>query len=172
MSIQITQSQSEYEKTIDNKLELLKFTSEVQGEIKRIMTSDFVLAKLTDKDKQMIIEIIHTAFYSIRLLSTTRKKYKIWKWIKEEEKWILIDPPKKEIEYLKKLEENTMNIFMARPQAVSILARNDANNFILRLLGGAVEPMEEPEEEIKNESVLQKIENKLRRNKIEEERKR
>ena len=42
--------------TIDTKLELMKYTSEVQARIKKDITSDFVLARLDQKDKTGVID--------------------------------------------------------------------------------------------------------------------
>ena len=61
---------------IENKLHLLKHTSEVQSRIKEDISSDFTLARLSDQDKQSIIEMTDNAYYVKSLIEKLKNKKK------------------------------------------------------------------------------------------------
>ena len=64
------------EKPTDTKLDLIKYTSQVQSDINTNITSDFVLAKLNEKDKTAIIEMTDNAYHAKKILLQIAKNYK------------------------------------------------------------------------------------------------
>lgn len=127
----------------DTKLDVLRYLTLVQSRINEDITSDAVLAKLTEKDKELIIETTNNAYTAIRLIAYTSLKAKN----KEDSKKIM--------EYA----DQMFDIFMNRCYMTMIMNRNVEGNYILNILGGVKTPEEENTEEeiISIEKVKEKI---------------
>ena len=66
---------------VDSKLELLKYTADIQSRIKDDISSDFTLAKLEAKDKEGIIEMTSNAYFCKKvadLISEKCNEYGRW----------------------------------------------------------------------------------------------
>lgn len=151
----------EPEKTeIYKELDLIKFTAEVQGRIKQHLTSDFVLAKLEEKDKTYIIEMTSTAYLTQRIYQKlifsemTRQLN-----LNETE-----DERKENIEKIKEQAKITFDIYLNELSTIAILNRNVENNPILKILGRINQEMEQ-EEAPEVKGFLKKIGEKLKNDK-------
>lgn len=127
------------EPTIDNKLELIKSLSQVKSSIKDVITEDFVLAKLGDKDKEAIIEMVANANYGKQLVNTIILISKEWKWNKKEKKWELESINIESKNHLEKMGKRLFDTFMSRIYMTVILNRNTKNNHLVRLIAGQTE---------------------------------
>lgn len=150
------------EKTIDTKLELIDTIAQVKSKIKEHITSDFILAKLGDKDKEAITELTANAYYGAKLLRVVEKTQKKWYW--EDGKWIYKHLEEKDKEAIRQHSENLFSVFMVRVQMTVILNRNVKDNHMLRMmLGASDEPEEGTTEKDTAEGLVNKIKEKLKR---------
>ena len=62
----------------DDKFDLLKSLTEVESNIRDIISSDFVLAKLGEKDKKGIIEMVNMAYYCRKVMMILQRARKPW----------------------------------------------------------------------------------------------
>lgn len=154
---------------VDNKLELVKYATEVQCRIREDINSDFVIAKFpTEKDKEALTEMTNNAYLSKRLI-TNLTKGKIHKWNKQRGKWEekeLTDDEKTEIN---NIANEIFDIHMIRHQMKAILERNKKDNPILQgIMGLPQEPEEETDEEMRTIKEIMKEKLKKKDKKEEE----
>lgn len=163
-NIKELEEQKENNDTVDSKLELLKYTSQVQSRIRNDITSDYTLAKLEAKDKEFVIEHAVTAFYAKKVIlqQLNKKKYD-WKQNPDSKKTEIMWIERKLNEYEKKIIRETANAifdsFMNRLHMLVITNRNVDSNHLLRYLSGLNDegqPVEDPEEK-KLSTKLKKI---------------
>lgn len=133
-TINITEEDNE---EFDTKLDILKFTANVKSRIKEDITSDFILAKLTEKDKEGITEMTCNAYFAKRIILTALKHTKT----------------QTEIKIIKHLANATFDAYMTRIYMVANLNRNVPKNHLLRILAEKEEEPETPE----TEQITQKI---------------
>lgn len=149
------------EKTIDTDLELKKYLIEVQARLKDNITSDYILAKLEDKDKQAIIELTDSAYYAQRLIQYAITKIKKVKFNEEKKEWETdINLTKEEKTRIKKLADRTYDAYMIKLNMVTILNRNKEDNYIIEKVTGAIATKEADIEEEKTE-LIERIKNKI-----------
>lgn len=132
------------EETIDNKLEFLKFMSQVQSSIKDCITEDFIFAKLGDKQKEAIIEMVCNAYYGKKLLSIVAHKSKK-RWVWKKDRWEHIERDSSHFTIMNEYSKNVFDAFMTRIYMMVILNRNVKENPLLRLLAGMPEDESESE---------------------------
>ena len=134
---------------VDNKLELLKYFTQVQSRnVKEEITSDFVLARLSEKDKEGIIEMTNNAYFAKRLLQEMRKAT-IWEWItetietrnkdgtitkKKNGKWVLRTLTKEEQQTIQDTTIKMFNTYMIRNTTTAVLNRNVKDNYLIKLI--------------------------------------
>lgn len=135
--------------TIANKLDLIKHISEVQSRIKEEITSDFVYARFTEKDKKMIIEMANNAYLTTKRLGINAKKHKEWQWNNQQKQWEQKEMNQHTQQKLIKGVDNLFDIFMTRPMMLAILSRNVKDNYLVKHTAGITE--EETGEEIEEE---------------------
>lgn len=134
--------------TIDRDIELKKFLADIHSRINKDITSDFVLAKLEDKDKNAVIEMTNNAYYATRLLTEHAIKNKTKKkhyWNKTTKKWEKKELTEDENTLLKKNIENLFDAYVNRIILVVNLNRNKKDNHLLNLLGKYAPEPEQPE---------------------------
>lgn len=133
----------------DTKLDILKFTTEVQSRIKKDITSDFILAKLPTKDKQNIIDTACDGYFAKRLFYTIAIQNKNPETTKK----------------IKQIGEITFDMYMTRCYLTANLCRNVDKNYLIEIIAGKNEETTENETEDENEKniTLTKIKNKLKR---------
>lgn len=150
-----TEEQEELE-AIDNKLELLKYTSQVQSRIKDEISTDFVLAKLSEKDKEGITEMTSNAYFVKRMMSIIKKKAKRWEWDSKEKKWEKKEAETSDRNKIEEISKRTFDMFMTRIYMTAILNRNVERNYLLNILAGLKEE-EEKEEDTEIKSKLREV---------------
>ena len=134
------------EPTVDNKLEILRFTSQVQSRIKKDISEDFVLAKLDAKDKEGIIEMTSNAYFVKKILDILSKKGRKWKWDNKEKVWVRRELNNSEKNLITEIANTTFDSYLNRIYMTVILSRNVANNHILKILAGVAEEKDEETE--------------------------
>ena len=155
---------------VDNKLELMKYVTVVQSTIRDNISSDFVLAKLGDKDKEAIIEMTSNAYYGQKLLGVVANSYKKWVWDESKSEWNFISINKNEKALLNQYRQNLFDSFMTRVFMTTILNRNIDENFLIKILAGVPIDTEEHKEQELNLSAWDKIKDKFRNEERREER--
>ena len=99
------------EASIDNKLELLRYVSNVQSRIKEDISSDFILAKLGDKDKNGIIEMTSNAYFVKKIMQLLAKKHTKYEYDSKTKTWKKIFLSEKEKEAIEKIANATFDSF-------------------------------------------------------------
>lgn len=147
------ENQQKEEERFSDKLDVYQFVSEVKLSLRKNITSDFVLAKLGQKDKEGIIEMTGNAYLAKRLID------RLAKGCKDKEK-------KKKIEEISKA---TFDMYMNRIYMTVILNRNVDKNYLINVLSGYDEKEEEIEDaEEDKEEMKSKIKQLLRNQEKEE----
>lgn len=137
MKINIPEEQSiSAEPTIDNKLEILRFASQVQSRIKKDISEDFILAKLEEKDKEGIIEMTSNAYFMKKILSVLKAKGTKWDWDDKRKCWIKRNLNKEEQDFIQDIANATFDSYLTRIYMTVILNRNVPNNHLLKILAG------------------------------------
>lgn len=150
--------------TIDNNLELVKYATEVQTRIKEDINSDYVLAVIEEKDKEAIKEMVNNAYLSKRMIKGITYK-KVYKWIKEEKRWIETNIEEETAERIREIADEVFDIHMIRHHMKVTLERNKVPNPILTGLMGT-QPNKEITEE-QEETIKERIIKKMKREKDE-----
>lgn len=134
--IKILEKNSAEEEPTTTKLELLKFTTQVADDtlIKNV-TSDFVLAKLADKDKEAVVEMLHNAYFARRVIDKCATHQR-WKWDDAQKEWYKSPLTDREVHYIRTNAQATFDTFMTRLKTIAIVNRNVSNNWLLRLVTG------------------------------------
>ena len=147
MKISIPEEQDiNAEPTIDNKLEILRFASQVQSRIKKDISEDFILAKLEEKDKEGIVEMTSNAYFMKKILSILKAKGTKWDWDNKNKCWIKRSLNKEEMTFIQDVADATFDSYLTRIYMTVILNRNVPNNHLLKILAGATD--DEDKEEI------------------------
>lgn len=161
----------EQDSSVDNALELLKYTSQVQSRIKKDITSDFTLAKLSDKDKEGITELTVDAYFAKKVLSLIANKAQVWDYNNETKVWVQHGLPDVDRKAIYGLADTTFDAFMNRIYMTVILSRNVDKNYLISVLARAVGSREEEvskTEETKPESLFTKLKKKVTKKEEEE----
>ena len=145
----------EPETTIDNKLELLKFSAQVQSRIKTDISEDFILAKLNEKDKESIIEMTSNAYFTKFIFEKLKRLGTKWNYDINTKTYTKRRLNKSEINHIDLISKNTFDIYMNRIFMTTILNRNIEGNHLLRLINGLDENIDEVKP--KNEDFKEKI---------------
>ena len=132
------------EKTVDDKIELIKSISEVQSKISDVVSSDFVLSKLDDREKQYVIEMSNNAFLSRRILTNIKIKATRWEWNKKLSEWIKRGLNKEEISQMNEYIQACFDAYMNRIYMIVLLNRNVPKNYLIEKMTGI---SDEPEDE-------------------------
>lgn len=149
------------EQTIDSKLELIKQIGQVESEIKDHITSDFVYAKLNEKDKTFILKMYQNASLARTLLERLRiNQKKEWQWNQNKYQWEYQNISQKKEQILKELTKQIFQTFMRTIFMLVILNRNVKDNHLVKWSIGITE--EENQQEEEPTGILQKLQNKLK----------
>lgn len=131
------------EPTVESKLEIYKDMIEIKSRIKSDVTADYVFCRLSDKDKEFVIEMVSNAYYGKKMLGVV-KELSSTQWIYIENEWLRVRRTQEEINLLEKFEINIFHAFLIKVEMIAILNRNVKNNFLIRILSGL--PETEPED--------------------------
>lgn len=166
------EEESRGEESFDNKLDLLKYTTEVHARIKNDITSDFVLAKvkgdgIEEKKRDAMIELVADAFYTKILFETIKQKGRKLTWVEDEEVWAWRKLTEEEKKKITKEQKETFDLYLLRPQMMTIMSRNLEGNKMMEWLTGAAQE-EKPEEEPQEEGIAKKVVKKITKNEEKE----
>lgn len=150
---------------VDNPLELTKFAAEVNSRIKEDISSDFVLAKLGEKDKEATKELTNNAYLGKRIVKDIAEQRQ-YKWNKTKKIWEEKEIEKEEQKKILEIADEVFDIQMIRPTMVAILNRNKQDNPILS--GLMNKNTQETKTELDEETIAERIGSKLSKQKKEE----
>ena len=102
------------EPTIDNKLEILRFASQVQSRIKKDISEDFILAKLGEQDKEGITEMTSNAYFMKKILSILKAKGTKWDWDIKKKCWIKRNLNDEEQGFIQNVADATFDSYLTR----------------------------------------------------------
>lgn len=147
------------EKTVDDKIELIKSIGDVQSKINDVISGDFVLSKLTPQEKEYIIEMTNNAFLSRKLLKRIQEKATRWNWYVEEQEWREESLTDEEYDEIEQLIQKCFDTYMNRIYMINILNRNVPKNYIVEKISGIKDEVEE--EETRLQSLTEKVKKRL-----------
>lgn len=142
---------------VDDTKEIL--TKLIQIKSKKDLTSDLILGKLEQKDREYIrkmgessnlINRIHERI--IRKLERKQNKIKKTTYLSETTKKYLTKKLEYEIEEIKKLKNKNEEAINETAKMIPLLTRNDKENAILKIIAGRIK-----DEDLKEEEAEQKI---------------
>jgi len=145
---------------VDNKLELLKYTSEVQSRIRDDISPDFTLAKLSESDKEGIIEMTSNAYFCKKIGKSIEAKAKEigkWSWDNKTRKWRRVKYSQKYVDKLNKVTQATFDAFMTRIYMTVILNRNVNKNYLIKILAGMTDADEQDDKSVDLKSFKDKL---------------
>lgn len=124
--------------------DIYKFIATVDSRIKKEVGSDFVLAKLEDKDKEYVVEMVGNAFSMKGLIDGMLRR---------------INENHKDRTKIKLIGERIFDNLMTKVYMIVLLNRNVDKNYIMKIIGESREDVED-EETSKVKQVLDKLRNK------------
>jgi hypothetical protein len=127
------------EQTIDNKLEILRLTSQVQSRIKKDISEDFILAKLDERDKEGIVEMTSNAYFVKKILGILSAKGVKYDWNVKTDSWTKRSLNTEEKSFIEHIANATFDSYLTRIYMTVILNRNVPNNHLLKILAGATD---------------------------------
>ena len=119
-----------------DKLDIMKFVAEIKLRLRKDISADFVLARLSAKDKEAIIEMTTNAYFSKRLLTILALRAKRWKWNSKEKKYEQGNIDNEEKNYILKIADAVFDSYMTRIYMTVILNRNVDGNYLVNVLAG------------------------------------
>jgi hypothetical protein len=125
------------EDRFDDRLDVYQFLSDIKLRINKDITSDFVLARLEQQDKEGIIEMTANAYFTKKLLYMMAEKGTYWHNGKKEK----LDPKQKT--YIQNLGKAIFDSFLTRIYMTVVLNRNVDKNYLVNVLSGYKEDAEE-----------------------------
>lgn len=115
-----------------NQYSVYKFMSSVENRLKKDIGSDFVLSKLSEQDKEFIVEMVANSYSAKNLLDT----------IKEE-----MGEKHEDYNKVGKIANNLFDTMMTKVYMLVVLNRNVDKNYIIKIIGEAREDDEAGKEE-------------------------
>lgn len=137
----------------DTKLDILKYMTQVHSRVHTDINSDFILAKLDEKDKKNIIKMTEIAYLAKRISHRISNQLRIQLITEKNKK----TPDKKNIElliaqinYITSISNQIFDGYMTKIYLTVSLNRNVPKNHLINILGGQEEDekTEESEQEI------------------------
>ena len=139
---------------ISDKYDLAKFMIEPKKEEGDKLSSDFVIAKFSDQEREGIIELTHNREVLRNLLNRTIMKMKKWHYDQESKKWSRTTYDEFYLKKCKKIIERMYNIYYVRAKTMAVLGKNVSNNHIAKwVFEQKIEGEEEPNEKAKGETM-------------------
>lgn len=132
-----------FEEDFNDKYGIYKHLVDVHSDIKKDITSDFILAKLKNDQAPVpepIIELVRDAYFCKKMIEryAEAKEYKVdarGKWIKEKDgtykKYPISD---EKIKYIKNEAKIIFNVYMIKVIMTVIMYRNIKENVIMELI--------------------------------------
>ena len=114
------------EPTIDSKLELIKHSLSVHSSISKNIKADFLLSYLDEKDKQLVIEMVHNADFVNRIYDTLIDNGYSYKYNNGE--WERVGVSKEVANKLNNLKKKTYEAYLTKIYMINIMNRNKHDN--------------------------------------------
>lgn len=137
----------------DTKLDILKYSTEVQSWIKDKINSDFVLATLPENQKNGVIQMTGNAYYWKRLLKTASKEHKKRQATTPESQNKIHD----EAQRIEEIGNEIFESLMINIAMTVIMHRNVTQNHLLKMLLSYPDEEKENQEETTNQDIKTKI---------------
>lgn len=125
-------------------LELLNNLTKIKLRLRRDITTDFVLAKLGNKDREFAIEMTINAYLAKRIIEMYKNKGKIY------EEGVPRELNDEERKIVQKRADAMFDMFMNKVFMVVILNRNIDGNYLINVLSGYKSEKKEGEESIES----------------------
>jgi hypothetical protein len=131
-----------------DRMDVLRHVSEIKLKLKNDITNDFVLARLSEKDKEYIVEMTGNAYFSKKLLDLIEEKGE--EWIYKDGKYTKEKLSQLKKDKIKAISTRVFDSYMTRIYMVVVLNRNVDKNYLINVLSGYGEKNEEGMELNKN----------------------
>lgn len=142
---QFNEEQEKEEDQVDNKLELLKYTTKVQSRIKRDINSDYTLSKLNERDKIATVEMVSNAYFIKKILVNQAYKARNKTWYKRQ--WVITEWTKDQKIELIDQTNIIFDAYLNRIAMTNVMNRNVALNYLIRIISNYHEMPTEAEHE-------------------------
>lgn len=161
--INIMKKEDEDRQKFDNQFEVFAELPRVRS-LRQFVNEDYTLAKLNKEEREYITDNLTNALFTKMLLDRLWQRGFRYKWndegfpIKNEDGSYKKFPlEQEEKNYLKGIAEQVFQTFLAKSHMIAILRRNDADNFLVKLLGKVPEEEKQIEIEKQDKSTMDKI---------------
>lgn len=154
---------TEGDDNIDNKLEMMKYTTKIQSSLSKSVSTDFILAKLGKEDKEGIVNMVANAYMCKRLLYSKLENYYTYKWDDDAQRWrkvILKRDDAKNYNVLKGKADSIFDTIMVKVNMTAVLNRNVPKNHLLRMVNGLEEDYMNDNDDDFKDKVEKKLEGK------------
>jgi hypothetical protein len=142
-------------------IQLLGYMTEVKSRLKQQITSDFILAKLDNQDKEGILELTGDAYFAQRVHMVLLTE-KLWEWDAKKKKWYLRGLNHKEKQSITRNANKLFDAYMTRIHMATVLNRNKDGNYLVdRLTGQQAQQEIIEDDEPTDASLLEKVRKKL-----------
>ena len=122
---------TESEHSTENKLELYKYLLQVHSRTE--LTADYVLAKLTEKDKSLITDMVKHSNTATKYIDNMHRKYYKWEWNTQTNSWHKRRSNKTDALLFNLHKEIINDTYMNIPNSLAVLNRNEDKNFIIKV---------------------------------------
>ena len=160
----------EEKKKLADTLDLSKYMVDVHGAINKVIKADYTLARLSDKDKEAVIEMTANAYMTKKLYDILKLRAKIPYYnpkTKRYEERELNNEEKKKVDEVGKRVFDTI---MTRVHMTVIMNRNVDKNYLIKIIAKIQEEVEqlENQEEPKESGIMAGIKKIFKRNTAKE----
>lgn len=152
---------------LSDRLDLLKYMSDIHGRLRKDITTDYSYARLQPKDKEAVIEMTTNAYMVKKIINTLKESYNNTrkKWNHNKQKWEKEPLTREEINDYNNIANSIFDSIMTRVHMTVIMNRNVDSNHIMKMLSKYDEEEQTTEEEEQKESTINKIfKNMIKRN--------
>lgn len=125
---------SDIDKSV-NKLELTKeFIKVHSNSNKNVISSDYVLARFNEKEKEFCMEMYHNANFGLAIITRVKDCHVKSVWDKTTHTWQFMHLSEDQKQILESLGLELFDAFMARTNMISVVSRNTHDNHLIRII--------------------------------------
>lgn len=165
------------ESSFSDKWGTYKYLTDIQSDIKEDITSDFILAKLNENQKESVIELVRDAYFVKKEIEKLALGYryrplKNGKYMKNKDgTFKRFDLTRIEQKYIEKVAKITFNSFMIKIIMTKIEYRNVENNVMMELITEKDKMSAENSRlEEENKDLLKRMKNNIKKGSGDDER--
>lgn len=147
-----------------------KYLTDIQSDIKKDITSDFILAKLNETQKEAVIELVRDAYFIKKELERLTNAYyykplKNGRYVKNEDGTFRRFPiTKEQRDYIMNIAKMTFNSYMIKIIMTKIEYRNVENNVMMELITEKDKmAMENFKLEEENKDLMKRMKNNIKK---------